>query len=235
MMTPKIAIVDTGMSSCKGLLDIIPFGISVNQIKGSNDCFFELDNYEDYSGHGTAIAIMLSNLCPNAVLIPVRISQVHDNQCISHVPECILAHGIDWCIKQNIRLINVSYSIESLSENGILVEVCQKAKEKDVIIVAAYRNNTNQPVYPASFPNVIGASILENSEYGQISIVSERNHDVAVFGGPYQVTSINNEIKIVCGTSFAAAQVTGMVGRMLAIRPTLTFQETFRYLKKYSI
>jgi subtilisin family serine protease len=230
----RIGVIDTGAVINFVLQSNILNGIGIRILTEHSDYVYESD-YSDHHGHGTEVASLLSVLCPEVPLVAVRIAQQDDSGLFVCVPEKILALGIDWCIEQGIRLINVSYSIESLSESGILAEVCQKAKEKNVIIVAAYRNNTKLPVYPASFPNVIGVSILENSEHGQISIVSEQNHDVAVFGGPYQVASINNEIKIVCGTSFAAVQVTGMAGRMLAIKPTLTFQEVFRYLKKYSI
>jgi subtilisin family serine protease len=227
----SIAIVDTGIS---GLHNVVQNGVSIRLNGNSNDYIFDSD-FSDLHGHGTEVVSLLSVLCPEAPLVAVRIAQQDDSGSIVRVPERALALGIDWCIEQGIRLINVSYSIELISKNGILAEICQKAQEKNIIIVASYRNNTNQPVYPASFSNVIGVSILKNSEHGQISIVSEQNHDVAVFGGPYQVVSINNETKIIYGTSFAAVQVTGMIGRMLAIRPTLSFQEVFRYLKKYSI
>jgi hypothetical protein len=60
---------------------------------------------------------------------------------------------------------------------------------------------------------VIGVSIQENLEYAQIAIVSEKNYDVAVFGGPYQITPLRNTPQIFYGTSFATAQVTGMVAR----------------------
>jgi subtilisin family serine protease len=230
----KIAIVDTGVStSCKDCFNVHS-GVSVSHIHNSSEYVFEED-YEDHHGHGTEVSTLLAAFCSGIPLVAVRIAQQDDSGAIVRVPEKALALGIDWCIEQGIRIINVSYSIEAVIEDGLLIQVCKKAQKNNIIIVAAYRNNTNQLVYPAAFSNVIGVSILKNSEHGQISIVSEKNHDVAVFGGPYQVLSLNNITKIVRGTSFAATQVTGMVGRMLAIRPTLSFQQIFRYLKKYSI
>ena len=43
-----------------------------------------------------------------------------------------------------------------------------------------------------------------------------------------------NRMTLVCGTSFATAQVTSMVARMFSIRPTLTLKQAFHYLKKYA-
>ncbi|MDR2406534.1 MAG: S8 family serine peptidase [Bacteroidales bacterium] len=229
----QIAIVDTGIASIyKTSLRVI----SGVYIKRQHDSSYIFDSdFSDYHGHGTAVAYLISILSPDSSLVAVRIAQQNDSEFIVHVPEKTLALGIDWCIEKGIRLINVSYSIEEISENGILASVCQKAQKNNIIIVAAYRNNSNISVYPAAFPNVIGVSVLKNSDHGQISIVSEQNYDVAVFGGPYLVNSLNHKITIVKGSSFATAQVTGMVGRMLAIKPTLSFQQVFNYLKKYSI
>ncbi|GHT41088.1 hypothetical protein FACS189454_08520 [Planctomycetales bacterium] len=222
-----IAIVDTGISH---LPSRVQSGISVCRLGESDEYVFEPD-FSDYHGHGTAVASLLSVFCPESLLVAVRVAQQHN----ARVPEKFLALGIDWCIEQGIRLINVSYSIDKVSQTGLLASVCRKAYENNVVIVAAYRNNSNRRVYPAAFSNVIGVSILKNSGHGQIAIVSERNHNVAVFGGPYQVVLADNKTKIVCGTSFAAVQVTGMIGRMLAIKPSLSFRHIFRYLKKYSI
>jgi len=232
----KIAIVDTGISSlCRSSFDNIIAGVSVKQSANNCGVFFEVGCYEDHHGHGTAIASLLSVFCPRVQLIPVCIAQILDGQHKFCIPEKVLAQGIDWCIEQGIRLVNVSYSIEEVSANGPLALVCTKAAKNNIIIVAAYRNACHKPVYPATFPSVIGVSIQKNLEHSQIAIVSETNFDIAAFGGPYQITTLDNKTQVVRGTSFATAQVTGMVARMLVIKPFLTTKQVFNYFKKYAI
>ena len=194
----------------------------------------EENAHEDRHGHGTAVASLLAAFCPEAIIVPVRIAQVQGGHSTYFVSEKILAQAIDWCINKKIRLINVSYSIEGVQNNGLLAKVCRRAAENHTIIIAAYRNGFQKPVYPAAFPFVIGVSIRADIEYAQIAMTSENNHDVVASGGPYQTISPDNKPRIVFGTSFATAQVSGMVARMLVVRPTLTFNQVFGYLKKYS-
>jgi subtilisin len=226
----SIAIVDTGVT---GLNDKVQTGIAIKICGKAKKHFIEPD-FSDPHGHGTDVACILSALCPGSTFTAVRIVQ----QCLSNtsalIPELALALGISWCIDNQIRLVNISYSIEKVSNDGSLATVCRRAAKNNVILVAAYRNAFQKPVYPAAFPSVIGVSIRRDLDHAQIAIVSEKNHDVAAFGGPYQITLPGNESKIVNGTSFATAQVTGMVARMLAIKPTLTLKQVFHYLKKYA-
>jgi len=223
-MKQSIGIVDTGSN-------FFANGVAVDLQNAK--CVISSDT-SDHHGHGSSVASLLAALCPEATLVPIRIAQVNEGQSTPSVPENVLACGIDWCIDNRIRLVNISYSIEKVHEDGPLTAVCRKAAENNIIIVAAYRNGYQKPVYPAAFPSVIGVSIHRDLDHAQIAIVSEKNHDVATFGGPYQITSPGNTPKIVCGTSFATAQVTGMVARMLAIKPVLTFKQVFCYLKKYA-
>jgi subtilisin family serine protease len=218
----KIGVIDTGS-------DYFADGIAIDMLNARFSC-----DFIDHHGHGTAVASMLVALCPDACVVPVRIAQVIDGQSIARVPESVLSQGIEWCINNHIRLVNISYSIEDVHYDGPLATVCRKAVKHNLILVAAYRNNFTKPVYPAAFASVIGVSIRKDIDHAQISVVSAPNHDVAAFGGPYQIIAHGKE-SLWGGTSFATAQVTGMVGRMLAIRPTLSFQQVFRYLKKYSI
>jgi len=231
--TIRLGIVDTGVDISQHDHALLVGGVGV--IKQNQEQLALVFDTTDHHGHGTSIASLLAVFCPDATLVPVRIAQVCDGQSTSYVSEKVLALGIDWCIDNQIRLVNVSYSIESISSDGPLATICRKASENNIILVAAYRNGFQKPVYPAAFPSVIGVSIRQDLDHAQIVIISEKNRDVAAFGGPYQISSVGNKPKIVCGTSFATAQITGMIARMLAIKPSLTLKQVFGYLKKYAI
>ena len=227
----KIGIVDTGIMTnliCEDKEDRFDVSSLFDHKRSS---FSEV---EDFHGHGTAVASFLAALCPEATLAPVRIAQVHGDRCTPFVPEKDIALGINWCIDNRIRLINISYSIEEVLDNGPLIATCRKAADNNVILVASFRNGSKKPVYPAAFPTVIGVTVRRDLDHAQIAIVSEKNHNVAAFGGPYQIISPGSEPKIVSGTSFATAQVTAMIARMLTIRAALTLKQAFRYLTKYA-
>ena len=230
-----IAIVDTGVrASHKCLNGAIAGGIGVQRRGDSLDYIYDSD-FDDRHGHGTGVASLLHMLAPETPLYAVRIAQQQKIGYSIFVQEKVLALGIEWCLQKNIRLINLSYSIEEAPDNGPLADACRKAHAQNTILVAAYRNGEKRPVYPSAFPTVIGVAVLPNSEHGEISILSEKNYDVAVYGGPYQVASLDQTFRVMCGTSLATAQVTGMVARMLTIKPQLTLKQVFVYLKKYAI
>lgn len=49
-----------------------------------------------------------------------------------------LIEGIEWCIDQNVEIINLSFGFQT--ENEQLKEVINKAVEEDIIIVASIGN-----------------------------------------------------------------------------------------------
>ena len=231
---PSIAIVDTGVRTDLKWLNLnLAGGVAVRQLDKSQKCVYD-SNFNDVHGHGTEVASLFCTLTRGVPFYAVRIAQLHEDGCAVRVHEKVLAFGIDWCIEKGVRIVNISYSIEIAAKNGPLAAACRKASEKNVILLSSYRNYENRPVYPAAYPTVLGVTTRNGIDHAQVAIVSENNHDVAAFGGPYHVASLGNELKVVSGTSFATAQVTGMIARMLAIKPSLTFKQVFSYLKKYA-
>ena len=91
-----------------------------------------------------------------AQICAVRIAQLDENGVLARVQEKALAMGLEWCVNQGIRIVNVSYSIEKAANDGFLARACRKAHKRGVILVAAYRNGEEGPVYPAAYPTVIG-------------------------------------------------------------------------------
>ena len=231
----KVAFIDTGLSANlpwwnRNTID----GVGVKLNFSANSCCNFTSSFVDYHGHGTLVGTLLLAFCPSVSLVPVRISQVQEGRYTNFVPEKALAIGIDWCVENDIRLVNISYSIEEIACNGALATACRKANNRKTILVAAYRNNSRKPVYPAALSSVIGVSTRKDIDHAQVAIISEKNHDVAAFGGPYQIVSPDNTHKVISGTSFATAQVTGMIARVLTVKPTLTLEQVFSYLTRYA-
>ncbi len=102
----KIAVIDTGSDYFSGGV-----AIDMQNTNTANDT-------SDHHGHGTAIATMLAALCPEGEIVPVRIAQMVDGKSTVFVPEKVLAMGIDWCVDNHIRLVNISYSIEDISDRA---------------------------------------------------------------------------------------------------------------------
>jgi subtilisin family serine protease len=217
-MTVRIGIVDTGLDlDHPAFRRMKPRGIGI--VRGEDNYRYEADIH-DLHGHGTAMAARIHAFCPKARLYAVRIAQQNGNCVIARVQEQALAMGIEWCVDQGIRIVNVSYSIEEAAEDGPLTLACRKAHEKGVILVASYRNGEERPVYPAAFPTVIGVRRRDNLNPGEVSVLCAENHDLFAWGG---------------SNSSACAQVSSMVGRIHAIDGSLGLEQVFAFLTEVAV
>jgi hypothetical protein len=150
----------------------------------------------------------------------VRIAQEAEIGVMVRVQEQALAMGIEWCVDQGIRIVNVSYSIAEAAEDGFLVQVCRKAYEKGIILVAAYRNGEDGPVYPAAFSTVIGVRGQDGLQPGQVSILDEENLDLFAWG---------------TSNSIACAQVSAMIGRIHSVDDRYGMEECFAFLREVAV
>ncbi|NQT15337.1 MAG: S8 family serine peptidase [Planctomycetes bacterium] len=217
-MAVQIGIVDTGVDREHSAFERRkPMGIGVRRV---GDGYSYEPDYYDFDGHGTAMAARIQAFCEMARICAVRIAQQDANGAVVRVQEQALAMGIEWCVYEGIRIINVSYSIAEAPEGGFLAKACRKAHKSGTILVAAYRNGDETPVYPAAFPGVIGVRRRGDLEPGGVSVLSEENLDLFACGG---------------SNSLAAAQVSAMVGRIHTIDDSLGLEAVFAYLMQVAV
>jgi minor extracellular serine protease Vpr len=218
-MTVRIGVVDTGVDlEHPAFKRRRPRGIGVRL---QNDGSYKYTpDFNDSHGHGTAMTARIRSFCPRARLYAVRIAQQNGDSSVVRVQEKALAMGIEWCVDQGIRIVNVSYSIEGAAIDGYLARAWRKAHEKNAIIVASYRNGEDRPVYPAAFSTVIGVRSKEDLRPGEVAIISEENHDLSAAGG---------------STSIACAQVSSMVGRIHLIDGSLGLEDVFAFLREVAV
>jgi subtilisin family serine protease len=217
-MPVRIGIVDTGVDGDHWCFQSRrPEGIGVR--RRGDDYDYEPD-FHDLHGHGTAIASLVLSFCRKAQIHAVRIAQVNGEEAVVRVQERALALGIDWCVEQGIRIVNVSYSIAEASEGGVLARSCHKAHQEGVILVASYRNSETGPVYPAAFPTVIGVRRRDGLQPGQVAILDQNNLDLYAWGK---------------SNSVACAVVTAMVGRIHSVDNCLGLKEVFAFLMEVSV
>jgi subtilisin family serine protease len=214
----RIGIVDTGIDANHPFFKRRkPRGVGVRCRGGGFE--YEVD-FHDYHGHGTTVASLIRSFCRKAQIYAVRITQQDANGVLARVCEQALARGIEWCVDQGIRIVNVSYSIAEAAEDGSLARACRKAHEKGTVLVAAYRNGEEGPVYPAVFPTVIGVRCRTDLKPGQVAILNENNLDLYAWG---------------TSNSLACAQVSAMVGRIHTVDDCYGLEEVFEFLKEVAV
>jgi hypothetical protein len=118
------------------------------------------------------------------------------------------------------RAINYAFESANLS---FLINAVQYAYSNGVFIAAAAGNNGNStPVYPAYYPEIMAVGGRDSSD-GRYSSSSYGDWvDISAPAVNLFSTNKNNGYKYGTGTSYAAPQVTGLVGLILSKNPTLT-------------
>ena len=129
--------------------------------------------------------------------------------------------GLDYAVRQRARIINMSFAGPS---DAKLSRALASAKGKGVVLVAASGNlgPDAPPQYPAADPNVIAVSATDADDK-LFSAASIGPHiAVAAPGVDVLLPSPGNEYRVISGTSFAAAYVSGVAALMLQRAPGLS-------------
>jgi subtilisin family serine protease len=175
--------------------------------------------------HGTAIAAVIAGKsrlvgsAPEARILAARAFDPAGNAAEATTFNIIRA--LDWSVTERARIINMSFA--GPADPGIH-RALEAATKKGVVLIAAAGNAgaKSPPLYPAANPNVIavtatdsGDQIYQGSNRGRHVTVSAPGVDllVAVPNGGYQIST---------GTSYSAAEVSGIVALMLQRKDDLT-------------
>ena len=213
----RVAVIDSGID------------VSSPELAGSiADTFDTLPAPATPHKHGTAIAGLiaahgkLTGAAPDARILAVR--AFNPEGAGAQGSTYNILKGLDWAAAHGARVINMSFA--GPGDPGIH-RALAAAYKKGIVLVAAAGNAgpKSPPLYPAADANVIavtatdaGDKLLAQSNRGpHIAIAAPGDHIlVALPAGGYEVSS---------GTSYAAAEVTGIVALMLERKPGLTPSE----------
>jgi len=171
----------------------------------------------DDCGHGTLVIGVIAaqdnkfgvvGIAPNAAIYPVK---VLDQDGEGNIDDVI--KGIDWCIDNNIQIINMSFAIKEDSPD--LHNAIVKALHAGIIIVASANNSFGGVVgYPASYEEVISVTAIDK----KLSIAKSSPQGKIDFSAPGVniITTSNNCYYKECeGTSFATPYVSGIISLIL--------------------
>jgi subtilisin family serine protease len=176
--------------------------------------------------HGTSIAGLIAahgrlmGAAPDAKILAVRAFDPAGDAGGEGTTFNILK-GIDWAAKDGARVINMSFAgpPDPAIHRSIVA-----AHKKGIVLVAAAGNAgaKSPPLYPAADPDVIAVTattvddkLFEPSNRG-------RHIDVAAPGDQILVAIPDGGYEVSSGTSYSAAEVSGIVALMLQHAPHLS-------------
>ncbi|WP_246027782.1 S8 family peptidase [Paenibacillus xylaniclasticus] len=225
----RVAVIDTGIAKHNNLA--ISGGI--NTATGGS--------YYDDNGHGTHVAGIIAASGANGMQIGVapKVSlysvKALDKEGLGYISDII--QGINWCIDNNIQVINMSFGLMPGEQSAALQEAIQKAYKKGIVIVASAGNsgpNNSRIDEPASFPEAI--AVAASTRNDEIASFSSRGKgvDITAPGSLIRSTVLHNGYQYMSGTSMACPHVAAGAALLLAAEGNLTPAEVAEKLKAWS-
>jgi len=166
---------------------------------------------QDEGGHGTAIAGILAGrgwgpgrrgLAPLAMVLPVRVLDAHGNGQARDV-----AAGVDYAVGMGARVVVLS--LGAATPDDTLTAALQRARDRDVLVVAAAGNTGGAPLYPAAQRDIGVLAVAATDHAGHVIAGSARG-DLVPLGAPgagVPALAIGGGTIRMTGTSFAAPWV----------------------------
>lgn len=206
----EIAILDSGINPWHSHVQRIKGGIGFKGMAGNKIAV--IPDFCDRLGHGTAIAGVIRKGAPNADLYAFKI--FHD---ALHCSTAVLLEALAWAIEANIKLIHLSLGTLQTRHRSDLEALAIRAHDKNIIIVAAARNNT-ETIFPAIFDTVLGVYWHKDCPEEKIIFDNEKAVEFGAYGRPLTLSGQPAEHNF-SGNSFAAARVSAMAARIITDMP----------------
>jgi subtilisin family serine protease len=245
--------ISTGSSSI--VLAVLDTGVALSHpefqgrlVQGAN-FVASSTSYADDNGHGTAVASIAAATAGNNQLMagvdwkcqimPVKVIDSQGNAQYSDV-----ISGIQYAADHGANVINLS--LAGTAPSSALQNAVTYANSKGAIVVASLGNDnkdtTTTPYYPAAYSNVIAVGATNSKDQRAVPFncgtgEAGSNYGSSIgFVAPGDLLialSYTNQTAVTawCGTSVAAAVVSGTVTLMLAVNPALTFDQVYSVLK----
>lgn len=181
----------------------------------------------DGHGHGTGIASIIAANTNNQLGLAginwsARIMALKALDNLGGGDFWDVAEAIRYAVDNGASVINMSFG--SNSDAAVLSEAVTYAISHGVSIVAAVGNNSSGEIfYPARYPQVIAVGSI--NAQNQLSAFSNygSNMDIVAPGENIVMAGLGSQDYVDgAGSSFASAQVTGIVSLLLAKNPALS-------------
>lgn len=207
-----VAVIDSGVNF-NSSVDIKK---RINLVEGEDNMS---PLYEDYSGHGTAIAGIIAGqdedgyqigVDNNAEIISIKVLDENNSATVDKIIEAIYI-----AIDENVDIINMSFGTVHYSE--ALHRAIKDAYNSGILIVAAAGNRgttDNAIEYPAAFDEVMSVGSVDCQ--GEISDSSSSGENVDVYapGETIKSTAIFDGTMVCSGTSLAVPHVVGVASKL---------------------
>jgi subtilisin family serine protease len=199
----RVAVVDSGIA-----VDHPHVGTVTERVRVAAG--IHSDDVLDRLGHGTAVAAAIREKAPACELLSVK---VFDRALTTNAET--LADGIIWAADQGSRLINLSLGTPNQEREELLRGAVQHAALRGAIVVSAAASDGVRWL-PGSLPGVAGVLVDWDCERGALTVehAEDRPSRFRASAYPRPIPGVPRD-RNVSGISFAVANVTGFLARLL--------------------
>ena len=194
--------------------------------------YLEGDNEPiDESGHGTHVAGIAGAMPDNGIgvagvawecpLMAIRAGLSLGGS--SRLQDDDSAAAIVYAVDNGANVINMSWGSERRS--FVIQDAIDYAHARGAVLVAA-AGNSQKPtaIFPAAYRKVIAVASTEQNQQRFYQSNFGASVDIGAPGNVILSTQINNQYRLLTGTSMAAPHVAGVAALILAKRPALTHE-----------
>jgi Subtilase family/Fervidolysin N-terminal prodomain len=212
----------------KILIAVIDSGVDTThpELAGMvEDSFDALKSDEKAHTHGTAVAgaivarARLIGAAPEARVLAARAFSA--KKASVEATTYSIRQSLDWAMERGARIINMSFTGP---RDPSLEEKMGQARQKGIVLIAAAGNGgpSAPKAYPAAYPNVIAVTATDAED--KLFKGANRGGYIAVAAPGVDLLLPAPELgyQVTTGTSFSAAEVSGVVALMLERKPDLT-------------
>lgn len=145
-----------------------------------------------------------------------------------------VAQGIIWATDHGAKIINMS--LGNYAQAEFLHDAIRYAFDKDVVLIAASGNdNTDQPGYPAAYPEVFAVAATDHQKHRAPFSNYGSYIDVAAPGVSIASTYPDNQYAALSGTSMASPHVSALAALIRSVNPLLTNVEVMNIMRNTSV
>jgi subtilisin family serine protease len=228
----RVAVVDTGVDTDHP--DLRGRVAEIANFVDGGDSSFATDR------HGTAVAGVIGaradnavgvfGIAPEADLIVAKACWYADRS--SGKARCsswTLAKAIDFAIREHSQVLNLSLKGP---DDALLERLLVAAEGRGIVVVAAASEDEKGPGFPAASP--IAIAVIASDNHGDIKprVWLEHKFAIAAPGVDILTTVPKGGYDFVSGSSFSAAEVSGVVALLLERRPGIAPREVREVLQR---
>lgn len=201
----RVAVIDSGVHATHPHVGRVAGGMGIDDTGAIHD------DYVDRLGHGTAVAAAIREKAPDAEIFAIK---VFDRE-LAATGQALVA-ACEQALALNAHVVNMSLGTQNAEHEQALAAVVGRLRESGAVVIAA-GEHAGIRWLPGSLPGVWSVSLdwTVSRDACRIDRLNQSGASFRACGFPRPIPGVPPERNLQ-GISFAVANVTGIVAKLLA-------------------